>query len=110
MPNTVISYVDKTLWVTVESITVDDGTGPVSLTSSAQFDTFTCEVKKADGTLIGTAVAMELSQNPAHPAGTWRAQINTPDLPLETVHVHPVIRKGAATMPFHGTIRVKPFA
>ena len=90
-------------------LSIDDGSGPVGVTSPTQFDSLSYELKAADGTSLGTG-PLEESENPAHPVGPWRAKFNVPPRPNETVHVHVVVTKGRGRWPWHGTIQVQAFA
>ena len=106
MASTILTNVGDTLWLTVKGVTIDEGSGPVVVSSAAQFDTFNAVLKAEDDTVLQT-LAMSLSTNPAHPDGTWHAQFNTPNRPTENVCVDAVITKGTSSWTYEGVVRVK---
>lgn len=106
MANVILTEVGNTYWLTVEAVTIDEGGGPVAVTSGAQFDSFNAVLTAEDGTVLSTT-AMTLSTNPAHPAGTWHVAINAPNRPNENISANAVIVKGTRQWTYEGVMRVK---
>ena len=107
MASVVLELVGNTLWLRVKGVTIDDGSGPVAVTSAGQFDTFTAQLREEDGTAIGSPIAMALSTNPSHPTGTWQARFNVPNLPGENVSADAVLVDGTSQRTYEGVVRVK---